>query len=259
MTSPEHDHPAAHHLDAHVDWNDEQFVAQWLDRQQGRLDRPRQFAVIRAVIPHLPTQEFRYLNLGAGPGILDEMLLTHFVAAEATLVDQSLPMIAAATDRLERFGDRVDFVHADLASGDWTSTVGSDPYDVVVSSFATHLFGDALRIRELYREVFRLLGHGGVFLHLDDVRPARSSLASLSAFAALDPDAMVSSSGDQSDAPGSLLEHLGWLAEAGFHDVDVLWKNLDTTLVCGVRDHLHVPEVEGHDGARGHDGGHSHH
>jgi hypothetical protein len=50
--------------------------------------------------------------------------------------------------------------------------------------------------------------------------------------------------------PGSLLEHLGWLSEAGFNAVEVLWKEMPTALVCGIRDHLHLPD--GHAQAGGH-------
>ena len=106
------------------------------------------------------------------------------------------------------------------------------------------------RIRELYAEVHRLLGHGGTFLNFDIVRPARPSLAPLAAWAAQDAEAGIAADHIRMAAPGSLLEQLGWLSEAGFNCVDVLWKDLSKALVCGIRDHLHMPE--------GFDGGHAH-
>lgn len=241
-------HHAAHPAPAHAhgsgpqeDWNDEDYVARWLERQQEHTaERQRQFAIVRAVIPKLPEQEFRYLNLGAGPGNLDEVLLEHFPGANAIIADSSLAMLGVARQRLARFGNRVEYVNANLSTPDWTGALAG-PYDYVVSTLAIHHLGDPRRIRELYGEVYRLLGHGGTFLNLDLMRPARPSLAPLSAWAAKDPEAGLFEQGGGAALPGSLLEHLGWLGEAGFNCVDVYWKDLSTALICGIRDHLHMP------------------
>jgi tRNA (cmo5U34)-methyltransferase len=238
------------------DWNDEEFVAEWLGRQASRSDRPRQYAVIRALIPKLPDQEFRYVNLGAGPGILDEILLRHFRGAQATLVDVSLPLLAAARERLASFGDRVEYVQANLATSDWSGAVGG-PFDFAVSTYAVHDIGDSRRVRDLYAETYRLMGHGGTFFNLDYVRPSRPSLAPLAAWAARDPEAGLSGPAHTPTDPGSLLEHLGWLAEAGFSAVEVFWKNMDLALLCGIRDHIHMPEGHGGD-AQGHGAGQAH-
>ena len=64
---------------------------------------------------------------------------------------------------------------------------------------------------------------------------------------AKDAEAGLTGRGTGEGLPGNLLEHLGWLGEAGFGNVDVLWKDLSVALLCGVRDHLHMP-----------DGGHGH-
>ena len=181
------------------------------------------------------------------------MLLEHFPGAVVTLVDVSLMMLGAARQRLERFGDRVEYVQAKLAHAEWTGAVGNQ-FDFVLSTQAVHDVGGPERIRALYAEVLRMLGHGGTFLNLDFVRPARPSLAGLAAWAARDAEAGFSAHRhDDDELPGSLLEHLSWLGEAGFSCVDVLWKDLETALLCGVRDHFHLPEAAHSDGH-----GHSH-
>ncbi|MBV9581499.1 MAG: class I SAM-dependent methyltransferase [Chloroflexi bacterium] len=259
MTVTHEPHHHAVESDAHrpENWNDEDFVAEWLARQPSRPDRPRQFAIIRALVPKLPEQEFRYINLGAGPGMLDEVLLRHFPSAQATLVDLSLQLLAAARQRLAPFGDRVEYVQANLGTSDWSGAV-SGPFDFAFSTLAVHNFGDARRIREVYAETYRLLGHGGTLFNLDYVRPSRPSLAPLAAWAARDPDAGLSGRGGGNNMPGSLLEHLGWLSEAGFNGVEVLWKDMNTAVVCGIRDHLHMPEGYGAEAAHGHAAPHAH-
>jgi SAM-dependent methyltransferase len=248
-----HEEEHGHGHGPHEDWNNEEYVDYWLDREARRGDqRRRQFVVVRAFIPKLPEQEFRYLNLGAGPGNLDEVLLAHFPGAQATLVDGSLAMLGAARNRLEQYDDRVEYVQGNLANPEWAGAV-SGPFDVVVSTIALHNLRDPQRIRELYGEVFQLLGHGGVFLNLEYVRPPRPSLAALSAWAANDPEARLGGRSGGAGMPGTILEQLLWLNEAGFPCADVLWKEQHAALLLGVRDHLHMPESD-HD----HEGAHQH-
>lgn len=242
---------------AHSDWGSEEFVAQWLVRQEQRADeRRRQFLLFRALITKRTSDEFGYLNLGAGPGALDEILLEHFEEATATLVDSSLPMLEAAQQRLARFGSRVEYIQADLGDPDWTGAVGG-PFDFVVSTLAIHHLEEPRRIRELYSEIYRLLAHGGMFLNLDYVRPVRAALSALTPWAALDPEAGFNAHAGRHEPPATLTEQLGWLAEAGFPCVDVLWKELQSALVCGLRDHLHMPEAV-HDHGSAHDHPHPH-
>ncbi len=244
---------AATHQHETASWSNEAFVTNWLEMEKTRVaSRRRQFSLIRAAIPKRSADEFRYLNLGAGPGYLDEVLLDHFEGANATLVDSSLLMLDAARDRLARFGSRVEYVQANLARPEWAGAVGEGS-DLIISTIAVHYLRDAVRIRALYGELYRLLGHGGMFLNLDYVRPARPSLAPLGPWAAMDPDAGLTAHGHGDELPGTLLEQLGWLAEAGFPNVDVLWKEFDLALVCGIRDHLHMP-----DGGHGHGESHGH-
>lgn len=246
---PPHDH-------RHGDWTDEAFVAGWLEREQNReRERQHHFAVIRALVPKKPDQEFRYLNLGAGPGNLDAVLLKHFTAAHATLVDVSLPLLAEARNRLSAFEDRIEYVHADLEHPEWTGAV-SGPFDFVFTALTAHHTGDTQRIRALYREVYRLLGHGGMFFNLEYVRPTHPSLVPLARWAEQDTEAGLSGRGPGGELPGTLQEHLGWMNEAGFPTVEVFWKEMNLTLMGGIRDHLHLPE--GHAEAQGESHAHGH-
>lgn len=226
------------------DWFSDEYVAYWLDQQGQRAEeRRRQFMRIRAVLPKEPGQEFRYINLGAGPGNLDEVLLEQFRGAQATLVDGSLAMLAEARRRLGRFEDRVELVQANLTSPEWAGAVRG-PFDVAVSTIALHNLRDPGRLRQLYAEIYRLLGGGGLFLNLDYVRIARPSLVPLAAWAAKDPDAEFGRSRGGNNQPGTVEEQLGWLREAGFACAECLWKEFQVALMAGVRDQLDLPGGE---------------
>lgn len=245
--------------DHHEDWHDEDFVNQWLERQKGRqADRRRQFVALRAFIPKSAEQEFRYLNLGAGPGNLDVVLLEHFPGANAIVLDTSLAMLNAARKELVTFGERVEYVQADLSTADWLGAVVG-PFDFVISTRTIHHLPDPKRIREVYREVRGLTGHGGTFLNLDYVRPARAELTRLGEWITRDGEAGFGAAPhDAAGMPGTLLEQLSWLSEAGFGCVEVYWKEMDLVLLSGINGHLHMPWGHGDDPAKDHSHGHDH-
>lgn len=261
----EHGHtpaPTGHgHSGHHDNWHDEDFVKGWLERQKERApQRRRQFVALRAFIPKTPDQEFRYLNLGAGPGNLDVILLEQFRGANAVVLDGSLSMLAAARKELVQFGDRVEYVQADLSNSDWAGAVAG-PFDFVISARTIHHIGAPSRIRALYREVRGLTGHGGTFLNLDYVRPAKAELARLGEWITRDTEAGFGGAPhDAADLAGTLIEHLGWLSEAGFNSAEVYWKEMDLALISGINGHLHMPWGHGDDPERdhGHGQGHSH-
>ena len=58
--------------------------------------------------------------------------------------------------------------------------------------------------------------------------------------------------------PGTLVEHLGWLSEAGFNSAEVYWKEMDLALLSGINGHLHMPWGHGDDPEKGGDHGHGH-
>src|SRR5579871_495713 len=226
------------------DWFSDEYVNYWIEQQDARADeRRRQFVMIRALVPKTPEQEFRYIDLGAGPGLLDEMLLEQFPHAQATLVDGSMAMLGEAQRRLARFEDRAEFVQADLAKADWAGAL-TGPFDLAVSTIALHNLRDPRLIRELYAETYKLIGHGGLFLNLDYVRMARPSLSAFGAWAGRDPEAGFSGARGGAGQPGTVEEHLGWLREAGFACAECFWKEFRVALMGGIRDHLHLPGEE---------------
>lgn len=223
------------------DWFDEDFVNSWLNQQDERgEERQRQFNMVRALVPKTPDQPFRYLNIGAGPGHLDEVLLSRFTEAEATLLDGSLAMLAAARRRLDPFEGRAEFVQANLASHDWLGGV-KGPFDLVVSTIAIHNLRDPRRVRELYAEIFGLMGHGSLFLNLDYVRLAGPTLEPLAGWARNDPEAGFNGTHGGRGLPGTVEEQLGWLREGGFATAECLWREFQIALLVGVRDHVHLP------------------
>jgi tRNA (cmo5U34)-methyltransferase len=222
-------------------WFDDDFVADWLTRQESRVDeRRRQFAMVRSVILRSPDEPFRYLNIGAGDGWLDEGLLARFNRAEAVLLDGSPAMGARATERLAAYAGRFQVVQGDLLSPEWK--VGLDgTFDLAVSTIAIHNLEDPLRIRDLYREAFPLMAAGSLFVNLDYVRGASNDLGPVFRWASADPDAGFSPVRGYRPFAGTVDEHLGWLREAGFAPAECFWKELRIAMFGGFKGTIRVP------------------
>jgi tRNA (cmo5U34)-methyltransferase len=223
------------------DWHSGEFVSFWIDQQEERyVERHRQFVRIRSVIPKRRDEAFRYVNLGAGPGILDELLLADFPGASATLVDVAAGMHNDARRRLERFGNRVEYVQGDFATTAWASALNG-PFDIAVSSIALHNLREANRIRALYAETHGLLADGGPFVNLDYVRSTSSAFVPVAAWAARDPEAEFERARAGGNQPGTVEEQLGWLREAGFTAADCPWKEWQVALMVGIRGQVSAP------------------
>src|SRR3954463_15520553 len=67
------------------------------------------------VLERLPLQgDETVLDAGCGTGRVTEQLLDRLPRGRVVALDGSTAMLAEASGRLARFGDRVTFVHADL-------------------------------------------------------------------------------------------------------------------------------------------------
>jgi tRNA (cmo5U34)-methyltransferase len=153
-------------------WQQEKTVHWYLNSVRGAIPFAReQFAVMLRIVEHGRQPVRRFLDLGAGDGILSAVLLARYPAAEPVLIDFSLPMLDAAKERLASLASQPAIVQADLATPVWREAVAAyAPFDAVVSSFAIHHLEDE-RKRALYGELLDLLTPGGTFAHIEHVAP----------------------------------------------------------------------------------------
>ncbi len=187
----------------------------------------------------------RVLDLGCGDGRLAAVLLRHYPAARATLVDFSAPMLEAAHEHMRPFGDRVDYCCFDYADPAWAEAArGYGPFEIIVSGLSIHHQPDA-RKREIFREIFSLLAPGGWFYDLDIVHPACPLTAKLfeeqivenictslrqrgQAIEQEEVRERWEHGHQEEEAMMSLLTpahaQCDWLREAGFEEVDIYFK-----------------------------------
>jgi tRNA (cmo5U34)-methyltransferase len=203
-------------------------------------DRAVQIDTIGALIPP-STAPFHVVELCCGAGLLARAILERFPTARLHGYDGSPTMLNKARATLQPFGDRFTLHEFDLAASDWRSFPW--PVQVVVSSLAIHhLDGD--QKRELYRDLYGLLDPGGALIIADLIQPvhpagwqvagrawdeavrqaALTHDGNLAAFEIFQRDQWnYYHYPDPMDKPSSVYEHVRWLEQAGFNDVDVYW------------------------------------
>jgi tRNA (cmo5U34)-methyltransferase len=113
-----------------------------------------------------------FLDLGCGDGILGAAILGEYPSAQGVLVDFSEPMLAQAREQLNEYGNQLTFENLDYGHPAWIGRVQSHaPFDAIVSGYSIHHQPDA-RKREVYQEIFALLGPGGWFVNVEHVSSA---------------------------------------------------------------------------------------
>lgn len=196
--------------------------------------RAEQIGVVCDLLADLPSEAV--LDLCCGEGRLSEEYVRRHPGARVTLLDGSAEMLALAAERLDLAGASFTSVQADIADRDWREGAR---YGGVMTSLAVHHL-DAKGKRELYRDLWEMLLPGGVFVMADLVEPTGPSARKLAAEAWEQSVARVSDEAlaafietewnyyrlpgpDDFDQPSSVAEHLTWLSEAGFEQVDLTW------------------------------------
>lgn len=105
----------------------------------------------------------KILDLGAGTGLLTELVIKKYPNAEYTLVDIAEEMLAIAKERFEIL-DNVSFNVEDYRDG-----ISGGKYEAIISSLSIHHL-DSYEKKSLYKNIFNILEDGGVFVNADQVK-----------------------------------------------------------------------------------------
>ncbi|MBT3396698.1 MAG: class I SAM-dependent methyltransferase [Alphaproteobacteria bacterium] len=199
--------------------------------------------MIERMITTLPIdqgQAFRFLDLGGGTGTLSERFLDHFSESEGVLIEASEFQRELAQQRLDRYGDRIEFLDGDFARVDLPRD-----FDLLVSLGRFHQLGDIER-RGIYRTAYSILRPGGLITIGDEVHGSTPRLEAM--YRSVLADASPPNDDEILDLePSSILNEgrepkgiylnndLAWLATVGFRDVDIFYKNLRYAVYSGRR------------------------
>lgn len=232
-------------------WQTDELATAFLQGVRGAIPAADlQLELIGYIIQRWHPRPRRILDLGCGDGAVGRFLLDQNPDTQIIFADFSEPMLDAARERLKNRA-RATVVKADFSSKSWLSAVGSqEPVDVVVSSLAIHHQPDQ-RKKELYGEIFNLLGEGGLFLNMEHVSPPTPNVESLFDNYFIDHlyrfhSAMEPAKSREEIAQGyynrpdkeenilaPLQDQCEWLGNIGFTDVDCFFKIFELALFGG--------------------------
>jgi len=168
------------------------------------------------------------LDIGAGTGLMSAYMLEKFPQAHLTLVDIAENMLEMAR---KRFAGRMhtQYVVSDYSGGDL-----GGPYDIACSALSIHHL-EAADKRRLFTRIYNALRPGGMFVNADQADGEtpyfrQRNLEYWNDFMKSGPmsqaqHAEILRRRDTLDKNEKLLDQLAWLKEAGFAEVDVVYRN----------------------------------
>ncbi|MDR2121987.1 MAG: class I SAM-dependent methyltransferase [Flavobacteriaceae bacterium] len=173
------------------------------------------------------------LDLGAGTGLLSDFVIRKYPDARLTLVDLSEKMLEISK---ERFSHNPNVT---IVCQDFTTYTDDRYYDAIISSLAIHHLEDSDKNR-LYSNIYSALKKDGLFINAEQVsghdeyfirlyekqwknKVENSDLTQQEIDAAYERVKL--------DKRTPLSVQLKWLKEAGFKEVDCLYKYYDFAVI----------------------------
>jgi tRNA (cmo5U34)-methyltransferase len=185
--------------------------------------------MLQTMFDYLP-QEFkpqRVLELGCGTGNLTKVISTYWPNCDLTVVDISKVMLEKTREKTQH--KNLKLIESSFADVEFDSK----SFDLVTSSLAIHHIKD-LQKQKLIGKIIEWLSPKGVFVFNDCVRAESErlyrqaekewvDLALAQGLTRTQMDLQIEHHRNHDHYP-VLLELANWLKQAGFREVDVLWR-----------------------------------
>jgi len=192
-----------------------------------------------SAIPHQRSRELNIIDLGCGTGTISKKIKELFPYANITCLDLAENMIEMAKIKLSEYSD------IRYQIGDFRTYKFDDNYDVVVSSLALHHLATDKEKKEFYGKIYGNLKASGIFLNADVILGSSDHIQNMymekwkgfmkKHVSEDDIENKWLPQYREEDKPVKLMNHIAWLAEIGFVEVDVIWKYYNFSVYCGRR------------------------
>lgn len=189
-------------------------------------------------IPFKKEETIEILDIGCGTGTLAKNLKEKFPNSKVTCLDFSKNMIKIAQNKLSKYKDDIDFLVSDF-----NNVNSNKKYDVIVSSFALHHIPTDGQKISLYKNIFNMLNINGTFLNADLVLGSNHHIKNLnyqkwkehimSYFNEIEILDELIPKYQAGDNPSVLFNHLKWLDNTGFKEVETIWKYFNFAIYGG--------------------------
>jgi len=177
----------------------------------------------------------KILDIGAGTGLLTQLMLAKYPRARCTLIDISEDMIKIAKKRLAGYKNIKYIVH-DYEDYDFT-----EKFDIIVSSLSIHHLPDVCKAG-LYDKAFTLLNDMGVFIngdqfsaptHFNEKIYQNNWIKKIESSNLTAEQKTGAYNRMKLDKPAGINDNITWLANAGFKSADVYYKYYNFGVIAG--------------------------
>lgn len=133
------------------------------------LRRTERLKILKSILNAKPDLKIKILELGAGTGILTEMLTEYYPRASIVAIDGSDKMLKEAKSKafLKVNNHRIKWIVTDLSYHTWAKNV-SGPFDLIITMDSLHHLTHK-RKKALYQEIYCILVPGGQFIISDHI------------------------------------------------------------------------------------------
>jgi tRNA (cmo5U34)-methyltransferase len=178
------------------------------------------------------------LDIGAGTGLFSQLIYEKEPQLQFTLADISAPMLSVAKKRFEGLNN-FNFIELDLS----TDKIPGK-YDIIISGLAIHHLEDDHK-QKLYSHIYNALNEGGIFINADQVTGRTMLFDSFYKYhwretassSGLDHEALIQAfERTKLDKFSSLESQLKMLENAGFTEVDCIYKYMNFAVFGGFKD-----------------------
>ncbi|MDA3894253.1 MAG: class I SAM-dependent methyltransferase [Salinivirgaceae bacterium] len=189
-------------------------------------------------LPFNTNEELAICDLGSGTGNVTVLLDKTFPNAKINCVDISPMMIDMAKAKLNN--ESITYEIADFYEYEF-----SQKYDIITSSLALHHLVTDDDKKMFYKKIYSALNEGGIFYNADVVIAASETTETnimelwkqwLRRYHSEDDlMEMVINRYYEEDRPTTIANHLNWMQEIGFIEVDVIWRKAKAAVFGGGR------------------------
>ncbi len=219
-------------FDASVDYYDD-----WM-----RVALPSYDGIFAAALEQIPFEKsapIRVLDLGAGTGLFSWHVLGEYPAAVFTLCDLAPKMLEIARERFAAYPGQFTYLVED-----YRQIPADQRIDLVISSLSIHHLSHEDK-RDQFLRIYSLLEDDGLFINIDQVWGPTEYWQTRYWDQWLERVRRSGASEDQIDASvqrrreydreASLADQIQWLEQAGFLQVDCVYKHAFIGVFCALK------------------------
>jgi SAM-dependent methyltransferase len=227
-------------------WKSDEVIKAWSAKANEReAARIGHWQTMAKLLPFEESEEFTFLDLGAGMGSASRVVLDLYPRSSAVLAEFSPQMMAEGSRSLATYADRFRYEEFDMLVGAWPEEIPKD-LDAVITSLCIHHMPDD-RKQGLFAEIFEHLTPGGWYFNYDPVTTSDPVVKATWQHTndRDDPEAEHKRTHRTDQERARYENHtrymipldrqLDFFRAAGFEGIDVYWKDLENVIYGGRR------------------------